>query len=104
MTTPVVQRIKRGGSRFYLHLETSAKVPGIPSVVGNLPKPFLKFWGEKLVSEEAVDNIGAVTSLFVNGKRQAAIGMLKGAPHRTTSDAAQMGTDTHGLVERLNHR
>jgi hypothetical protein len=29
--------------------------------------------------------------------------MLKSAPHRTTSDAAQMGTDAHGLVKRLNH-
>jgi hypothetical protein len=102
MTTPSVQTIKRGGSRFYVHPDTAAKVPGVTSIVGNLPKPFLKFWGEKLVAEEAVDNISAVTSLLVNGKRQAAIDMLKGAPRRTTSDAAQMGTDVHGLVEQLN--
>ena len=102
MTQPSVQTIKRGGSRFYVHPETAAKVPGVTSIVGNLPKPFLKFWGEKLVAEEAVDNLPAVTQLLMNGKRQAAIDMLKGAPRRTTSDAAQMGTDVHGLVEKLN--
>jgi len=79
MTTPSVQTIKRGGSRFYVHPDTAAKVPGVTSIVGNLPKPFLKFWGEKLVAEEAVDNISAVTSLLVNGKRQAALTIVLSA-------------------------
>ena len=59
MTTPAVQTIKRGGSRFYVHPQTNAKVPGVTSITGNLPKPFLQYWGQKLVAEEAVDSLGS---------------------------------------------
>lgn len=69
MTNPVVQTIKRGGSRFYVHPETNAKAPGVTSITGNLPKPFLQYWGQKLVAEEAVDNLGSITQLMVAGKR-----------------------------------
>ena len=102
MTNPAVQTIKRGGSRFYVHPETNAKVPGVTSITGNLPKPFLQYWGQKLVAEEAVDNLGSITQLMVAGKRDAAIDMLKRAPQRSTGNAAQTGTDVHELVETLN--
>jgi hypothetical protein len=102
VTTPAVQTIKRSGSRFYVHPETNAKVPGVTSITGNLPKPFLQYWGQKLVAEEAVDNLGSITQLMVAGKRDAAIDMLKRAPQRSTGDAARIGTDVHGLVEQLN--
>ncbi len=102
MTTPAVQTIKRGGSRFYVHPQTNAKVPGVTSITGNLPKPFLQYWGQKLVAEEAVDSLGSITQLMVAGKRDAAIDMLKRAPQRSTGDAARIGTDVHGLVEELN--
>jgi hypothetical protein len=102
MTTPAVQTIKRGSSRFYVHPETNVKVPGVTTITGNLPKPFLQYWGQKLVAEEAVDNLGSITQLMVAGKRDAAIDMLKRAPQRSTGGAAQTGTDIHGLVEKVN--
>lgn len=102
MTTPSVQTVKRSGSRFYVHPTTNAKVPGVTSITGNLPKPFLQYWGQKLVAEEAVDNLGSITQLMVAGNRDAAIDMLKRAPQRSTGEAAQLGTEVHGLAERLN--
>jgi hypothetical protein len=102
MTTPTVQTVKRSGSRFYVHPTTNAKVPGVTSITGNLPKPFLQYWGQKLVAEEAVDNLGSITQLMVAGNRDAAIDMLKRAPQRSTGNAAQTGTEVHGLAERLN--
>jgi hypothetical protein len=102
MTTPAVQTIKRGSSRFYVHPETNVKVPGVTTITGKLPKPFLQYWGQKLVAEEAVDNLGSITQLMVAGKRDAAIDMLKRAPQRSTGGAAQTGTDIHGLVEKVN--
>lgn len=102
MTTPAVRTVKRGGSRFYVHPETNAKVPGVTSIVGNLPKPFLRYWGQKIVAEEAVDSLGSITQLVVAGKRDAAIDMLKRAPQRSTGEAARLGSDVHGLVEQIN--
>lgn len=39
--------------------QTNAKVPGVTTITGNLPKPWLQYWGQKLVAEEAV-----VTGIF----------------------------------------
>ena len=58
MTNPVVETIKRDGSRFYVHPETNAKVLGVTSITRNLPKPFLQYSGQRLVAEETVDDLG----------------------------------------------
>ncbi|MGW0523038.1 hypothetical protein [Crossiella sp. NPDC003009] len=92
--------IKRGGSRYYVHPETREKFPGVTSVIDQLPKPFLKFWAAKVVAESAADRIGAVVQLLVDGDRTGAVDYLKRSPHRVTSDAADVGTEVHGLFER----
>ena len=101
MTLPKVQTLKRGGSRFYVEPETQEKVPGVTSILSMLPKPFLQFWGQKLVAEFAVDNFGAYSQLIMNGQRQAAIDLLKGAPRRFTMERADIGTEAHGLFEMM---
>ena len=101
MTTPKVSTISRGGSRLYVEPTTGVKVPGVTSVLGGIPKPFLQYWGQKLVAEFACENIGSVTSLLLNGQRQAAIDMMKNAPRRYTTDRANIGTEAHELFERL---
>lgn len=100
MTTPKVSTIKRGGSRFYVDPETKRKNPGVTSILGMLPKPFLKFWAAKLVAETAVDNIGSLVGLALND-REGAIDYLKRAPDRLTRDAADNGSAAHDLFEQI---
>lgn len=100
MTTPKVNTIKRGGSRFYVHPDTGAKAPGVTSIISMLPKPFLVPWASKMVAEFAVDNLGAVSALSGND-RQAAVDLLKNAPRRNTNTAADAGTDVHDIYDRL---
>ena len=101
MTVPKVSTIKRGGSRFYVEPESGEKVPGVTSVLGMLPKDFLRYWGQKLVAEAAVDELGTVVSMVLRD-RQAAIDHLKRAPDRFTGKAAEIGTAAHDIFERLS--
>lgn len=101
MTTPKVSTIRRGGSRFYVHPDTAEKVPGVTSILGMLPKPFLKPWAAKMVAEYAVDNIGSYIDLLLRGERQAVVDMLKRAPDRNTAGAADIGTEVHDLFDRM---
>ena len=102
MTTPQVATIKRGGLRFYQHPITAEKRIGVTSVLSQLNKPFLPRWAAKLVAEEAVDTLGAVMNLVTAGKRDAAVQMLKGAPWRSSGQAADTGTQLHEIAETLN--
>lgn len=96
-----VNTIKRDGSRFYVHPDTGLKAPGVTSVIDMVPKPFLQYWAAKVVAEEAVENAASWIGLAMNGRKDAAIDVLKGSPRRVTKDAAQTGTDAHDLFERL---
>ena len=102
MTTPKMPTIKRAGMRWYPDPITGEKRIGVPSVLSMLPKPFLPRWAAKVVAEEAIDTIGPVMSLVADGKRDAAIQMLKGAPWRSSGDAASTGTALHDIAEQLN--
>lgn len=103
MTTPKIRTVKRGGSRFYVHPDkTFGQVPGVTSVVGQLPKEFLKFWTAKLTAETAVDNIGAVVQMVTNGDRDGAIDYLKRAHFRNTAKAADMGSEAHEVFEKMS--
>ena len=99
MTTPKVSTIKRGGSRFYVNPETSEKVPGVTSILGMLPKDFLRYWAAKMVAEEALADLGTVVSIAMRDP-QAAIDYLKRAPDRNVGKAADTGTAAHDLFEK----
>ena len=101
MTVPKVQTIKRGSSRFYVDPSTDEKVPGVTSILGEINKSFLQFWAAKLVAEFAVDNFSAYSSLVMNGQREAAVEVLKGAPRRYTKERADIGSEAHDLFERI---
>lgn len=101
MTTPKVSTIKRGGARFYVNPDDGAiKVPGVTSIVGMLPKEFLRYWAAKMVAEEAVADPGTLVNMVLRDP-SAAIDHLKKAPDRTTRKAADVGTAAHDLFERL---
>lgn len=102
MTQPKIDTINRGGSRFYIHPRDPARrVPSVTSVVGMLPKQHLKFWAAKVVAEEAVEHIGTVVQMLLQGQRAGAVDFLKRAPTRDTEKASDVGTDVHGLLELL---
>jgi len=101
MTAPKVHTIKRGDSRFYVHPETDAKAPGVTSVVGMLPKPFLTRWAAKEAATFAVENLGPVVQFATEGNKPAAVDLIKGAPWRDSGQAAATGTEVHELFEAL---
>ena len=101
MTTPKVNTIKRGDSRFYVSPETGEKFPGVTSVIGMLPQSYLRYWSAKMVAEEAVADLGALVSITMRDPA-AAIDYLKRAPDRNTRKAADTGTDAHALFERMS--
>lgn len=101
MTTPKINTISRGGSRFYVNPETGAKAPGVTSILGMLPKPFLTFWASKVVAEYAVKNLGEIVGIALRGDGQGAVDYLKGAPRRDTASAAETGTAVHDLFEKI---
>lgn len=101
MTTPRVSTIKRAGARFYVHPSSGSKAPGVTSVVGMLPKEFLKYWAAKSSAEFAADNLGALVTLALAGGRDAAVDMIKRSPDRDVRQAADTGTEAHKLFEVL---
>jgi hypothetical protein len=101
VTTPKIRTLTRGSSRYYVHPETGAKVPGVTSVIGMRPKPFLTFWAGKVVAEYAIDHLGDMVNIVLRGDRQGAIDYLKNAPRRTTAAAAEMGTLAHAAFEDI---
>lgn len=101
MSDPKVGTIQRSGSRFYVMPGTGDKVPGVTSVVGMLPKDFLRYWAAKLVAETAVDSLAAVVQLAMND-REGAIDYLKRAPDRFTKGAADVGSAVHDMFERMS--
>ncbi|UJB43613.1 hypothetical protein [Streptomyces sp. A1-5] len=96
-----VRTIQRGGSRFYIHPDRpEIKHPGVTSVIGMLPKPFLMYWSAKLTAELAVDSLPFVAQM-AERDRQGAIDYLKGASRRYTKLRADVGSQAHDLFERM---
>jgi plasmid stabilization system protein ParE len=96
-----VRTVQRGGSRFYVQdTAPDIRVPGVTSVVGMLPKPFLQYWAAKMTAELAVDSFDFV-SRMAERDRQGAVDYLKGASRRYTAIRAEVGSNAHDLFERL---
>lgn len=101
MTTPKIETVYRGGSRYYIHPDTGEQVPGVTSILNMEPKPFLVGWAAKLAAEAAVEAIDVLPTM-VEKDRQGAIDYLKGASKRFTSRAGEVGTAAHSIFERLS--
>jgi hypothetical protein len=95
-----VNTIKRGGSRFYVEPESGVAFPGVTSIIGMLPKPFLVYWAAKMTAESAVENIDAVAPL-AKSDPDAAVDMLKGAHRRYTKSRSDLGSAAHDMFERM---
>ncbi len=95
-----IRTIHRGGSRFYVDPQTAEKMPGVTSVVGMLPKPFLVHWAARMTAEAAVGNLPAVASIAERDET-GAIDYLRNAHSRYTRLRAKVGSDAHDLFERM---
>ncbi|CUW30087.1 hypothetical protein [Streptomyces reticuli] len=96
-----IRTINRSGSRFYFDPDKpDLKVPGVTSVIGMLPKPFLQHWASKMTAELAVDSLDFVKAM-AERDRAGAVDYLKGAARRYTKARADLGSDAHDLFERL---
>ncbi|MEU0860626.1 PD-(D/E)XK nuclease family protein [Streptomyces griseofuscus] len=96
-----VATIKRSGSRFYIDPDDGdIKVPGVTSVVGQLPKDYLTFWAAKESAEAAVNNWDVVSELCKRDPA-GAVDYLKNAHRRKTKAASDLGSAAHDLFERL---
>jgi hypothetical protein len=96
-----VRTVMRGGSRFYVDADTSVQAPGVTSIVGMLPKPFLAPWNGKLAAELAVDSFDFLKQMSETAGREAAVDYIKGAARRYTKMRAEIGSDAHDLFERM---
>ncbi|MFI9123867.1 PD-(D/E)XK nuclease family protein [Streptomyces bikiniensis] len=76
------------------------KVPGVTSVVGMEPKPFLVFWAAKEAANAAVENWDVVSTL-VERDPAGAVDYLKNAHRRKSKAASDLGSACHDLFERL---
>ncbi|MFI2213021.1 hypothetical protein [Streptomyces sp. NPDC020141] len=95
-----VSRIKRGDSRFYIDPEDAhSRVPGVTSVVDQLPKSFLKFWAVKVTAEAAVEHEDVWLPL-ARRDPQGAVDYLKGVHRRVAGEAAGVGSRAHTWFER----
>lgn len=96
-----VRFITRDDHKLYVHPQTGDFIPGVTSTIDNLPKPFLKAWGQKLVAQEAVGKLEQLTRL-AGADEEAAVNWLKTAPNRFTAFAAKVGKISHGYMEELS--
>jgi hypothetical protein len=96
-----IRTIQRSGSRFYFNENApDIRYPGVTSVVGMLPKPFLAFWQAKMVAELAVDSLDFIEQMAARD-RDGAVQYLKGAANRYTKTRSKVGSDAHDLFERM---
>ncbi|MGW1277576.1 hypothetical protein ACWD4V_11560 [Streptomyces tsukubensis] len=80
--------------------KTAIKYPGVTSIVGMLPKPFLVWWAARMAAETAVENLAAVTAI-AKSDPTGAIDYLKNAHARYTKARAKVGSEAHDLFERM---
>lgn len=95
-----VRFITRDDHRLYIHPQTGDFIPGVTSIINNLPKAFLKAWGQKLVAQDAIAKSEQVAKLAAVDP-EAAVDWLKKAPDRFTAHAAKIGKIAHGYFEEL---
>jgi hypothetical protein len=96
-----IRTLQRSGSRFYFNEDfPDIRYPGVTSVVGMLPKPFLAYWQAKMVAELAVDSLEFIERM-AERDRQGAVDYLKGAANRYTKTRASVGSQAHDLFERM---
>lgn len=85
------------GKRFYDW--NGERFWSVTTILGALPKPALVYWSANEVANFALDNLPQLHAICQKGERDAAYDMLKRAPWRTKTKAADLGTAVHSAIE-----
>ena len=100
MTKPQVPTMMRQGLRLYQIGEM--QLPGVTSILNSLAKPQLQYWAANTVAQCAIDELGKVADWVINDNEKTAYDFLKRAPSRDSGPKAQLGTDVHDAIEKIN--
>ena len=95
MTTPALAENVKGKGRHYRHPATGDLVPSVTNIIGILNKPALPRWAAKVVAEQAA----AMKDSLRNLEDAEIIDLLKAAPWRSSTRAADRGTTIHAYLE-----
>jgi hypothetical protein len=95
MTTPVLAENVRGRGRHYRHPNTGDLVPSVTNIIGVLDKPALPRWSAIEVAKKAWELRLSLPEM----EQDDAIDVLKGAPWRKSTRAADRGTTIHAYLE-----
>jgi hypothetical protein len=100
MTTPEVATVDVGGSRHYRVPGVEPLLPSVTSIIGALDKPALPRWAAIEAAKYAVEN----RAFLAQFSDEEQVKRIKGAPWSKSDKAANAGTDTHGVMERIAKR
>jgi hypothetical protein len=96
-----IRTLKKSGARFYFNeAAPEIKYPGVTSIVGMLPKPFLQRWNANMAADLAVDSLDYLKEMAARD-RDGAKKYIAGAAYRYTMQRARIGTQAHDLFERM---
>lgn len=96
MTSPALAKDVRGKGRHYQHPLTGELVPSVTNILGAaVNKPALPRWSAKVVAEQAAKMKRSLPNL----DDAEIVDMLKGAPWRSSTRAANRGTTVHAYLE-----
>ncbi|MEU5149748.1 hypothetical protein AB0G42_21525 [Streptomyces yangpuensis] len=96
-----IKTVQKSGARFYYNeAAPEIKYPGVTSVVGMMPKPFLQRWAANMAAELAIDSLEFIASM-AERDRDGAKKYLAGASYRYTMQRAKVGSQAHDLFERM---
>lgn len=95
MTTPALAENVRGKGRHYRDPRSGELVPSVTNVLGVINKPALPRWAAKEVAAAAV----AMKASLAGMDDAEVMDVLKGAPWRRSTRAADRGTTIHAYLE-----
>jgi len=76
-------------------------LPSVTTILRAVAKPALITWAANQVAQYAIDHHEEVAILLSTNERAAAYDLLKGAARRDRDSAADVGTQTHDLIEQM---
>ncbi len=95
-----IKRVNRG--RGHSYTIDGKKAMGVTTAIGaGWPQPWMGPWSAKTVAQVAVDMEPDDMAALRRQGRDAAIGVLKGAPNRARDTAAARGTEVHKIAEKI---
>ncbi|MEU3686971.1 hypothetical protein [Streptomyces narbonensis] len=96
-----IRTLKKSGARFYFNeAAPEIKYPGVTSIVGMLPKPFLQRWNANMAADLAIDSLDYIKAMAERDK-DGAKKFIAGAAFRYTMGRAKVGSQAHDLFERM---